>query len=169
MIRLLPKYILQFIALVLFQVVILNSVQISGYINPYMYILFIITLPFELAGWITLLLGFGLGLTIDMFSNTPGVHASATLFMAFIREIILPYLSPREGYESGTFPTVKYYGWSWFAKYAALLVFAHHLFLFFIEAFSFNFAGHTFIKVLSSSAITFILVILTQSKQSKSN
>lgn len=169
MIRLLPKYIFQFIALVLLQVVILNGIQLNGYINPYLYIIFIITLPFELAGWVSLIVGFGLGLTIDMFSNTPGVHASATLFMAFMREIILPYIAPREGYESGTIPNVKYYGWMWFARYAAILVFTHHLFLFFIEAFSFNYSAHTLLKVIVSSTITFILILLTQSKQSKTS
>lgn len=169
MIRLLPKYILQFVGLILFQVVILNNIQINGYLNPYLYILFIITLPIELAGWAVLILAFTTGISIDLFCNTPGMHTSATLFMAFIRQIILPYLAPREGYENSTLPNVDYYGWSWFAKYAGLLTFTHHLFLFYVETFSFAYGWHTFAKVVISSMITFTLILLTQSKQEKSN
>ena len=76
------KNIIRFVVLVFIQVAILNNIQISGFINPYMYVLFILLLPFETPNWILLVLSFFLGLSIDIFSNTLGMHASASVFMA---------------------------------------------------------------------------------------
>ena len=81
--------IISFILLVLVQVLALNNIQFLGYINPYIYILFILSLPVRLPQWITLLLGFVLGLTIDTFSNTMGTHAFATVLIAFLRNGII--------------------------------------------------------------------------------
>ena len=71
------KNIFRFIILVLVQVLVLNNIQFLGYINPYIYILFILSLPVRTPRWASLLLAFVLGLTIDIFANTPGMHASA--------------------------------------------------------------------------------------------
>ena len=71
--------------LVLIQVLALNNIQFLGFLNPYIYILFILSLPVKLPNWITLLLAFVLGLTIDAFSNTMGMHAFATVLVAFLR------------------------------------------------------------------------------------
>ena len=135
MIEILQKNILRFIILVLVQVLIFNNIDLSGYINPYIYVLFILLLPFETPGWLLLVLGFLLGLSIDIFQDSLGVHIVATVFMAFLRPSVLKIIAPRDGYESGTYPRVYYYGSSWFLKYAAILIFAHHLVLFYIEIF----------------------------------
>lgn len=87
MIRDLLKYTIMLVVLVLLQVLLLNNIQFSGYINPYMYVLFILLLPFETPRYLLLLLGFFLGLLVDIFSNTPGFHASATTFLAFCAPI----------------------------------------------------------------------------------
>jgi hypothetical protein len=58
MIKLLPKYIIRFVVLVLVQVFILNNVHLGGFINPYIYILFIITLPFETPKWFLFVIAF---------------------------------------------------------------------------------------------------------------
>ena len=60
------KNIIRFVVLVFIQVAILNNIQISGFINPYMYVLFILLLPFETPNWILLVLSFFLGLSIDI-------------------------------------------------------------------------------------------------------
>ena len=81
--------IFRFILLVLFQVLVLNNIQFLGYINPYLYILFILSLPVQMPRWFLLVLAFILGLSIDIFSNTLGMHAFATVFVAFFREGII--------------------------------------------------------------------------------
>ncbi len=157
-----PRNILRILILVLFQVFVLNNIQFSGFVNPYMYILFILLLPFETPGWLLLSLGFVLGLSIDLFANTPGLHASATVFMAFLRPMILDYFAPRDGYVPGTFPRVFYYGFGWFFQYAAILVLAHHFFLFYLEIFRLSDFFITFRRVIFSSIFTLFLVMISQ-------
>jgi rod shape-determining protein MreD len=162
MIKLFPRYLMSFILLVFLQVFILNNIQFSGYINPYIYILFIIALPFETPKWALLILAFILGLTIDLFSSTIGMHCSATVFIAFMRPYILKVISPRDGYESETLPQLKYYGVNWFIKYSTVLIFAHHFVLFYIEVFRFSNFFTTFVRVVLSSIFTIILVLISQ-------
>ena len=83
----------RFFFLVFFQVLILNNIQLGGYINPYFYIYFILLLPFETPRWLLLILSFLLGLTIDVFVNTPGVNAAACVLMAFARPFVITSIS----------------------------------------------------------------------------
>lgn len=162
MIKLFPKYLVSFILLVFLQVFILNNIQFSGFINPYIYVLFILVLPFETPKWVLLILAFALGLTVDLFSSTVGMHSSATVFMAFIRPSVLKIISPRDGYESESLPQLKYYGANWFIRYSAILIFVHHFILFYIEVFSFSNFFVTFARVVLSSIFTIILVLISQ-------
>jgi hypothetical protein len=97
-----------------------------------------------------------------MFTDTGGMHAAACVFMGYIRPGILKLFSPRDGYEFGTQPTVQYLGIPWFLSYAGILIFAHHLILFFVEIFRFSEFFSTFFRVIISSFFTLILVIVTQ-------
>ena len=162
MIRDLLKYTIMLVVLVLLQVLLLNNIQFSGYINPYMYVLFTLLLPFETPRYLLLLLGFFLGLLVDIFSNTPGFHASATTFLAFLRPYTISLISPRDTIEVNTPPRLKFMGIGWFLRYTLILVLAHHLFLFFVEAFTFNGFIHTLVRSLLSAAFTSILIIISQ-------
>ena len=162
MIKLFSRNIGRFIFLVLLQVLILDNIQFSEYVNPFMYILFILLLPFETPGWLLLLMAFLLGFSVDLFEHTPGLHSSASVFMAFLRPVVLKIFAPRDDYEPNTFPRVFYYGFNWFIKYAAILVFAHHLVLFYLEVFSFSDFFSTMLKVVLSGLSTLILVMLSQ-------
>lgn len=162
MIKLLPRYIIYFIVLVLIQVFILNNIQLGGFVNPYLYVLLILLLPFETPNWLLLVVAFALGFTIDLFSSTLGMHTSATVFMAFLRPHVLKLISPRDGYESETLPQLRYYGAAWFIRYSAILVFAHHLFLFYIEVFKLSYFFTTFVRVILNSIFTIVLILITQ-------
>lgn len=162
MIEIVPRNIFRFIVLVLIQVLILNNIEFSGYINPFLYVLFILLLPFETPAWLLLVSGFVLGLTIDLFMNTPGLHAAATVLMAFVRPFVLRIFAPRDGYEPGTYPRIFYYGVSWFFKYSALLIVIHHFFLFYLEVFRFTDFFSTLFRVILSSVFSIILVVLSQ-------
>ncbi len=109
-----------------------------------------------------LITAFILGLTIDLFSGTVGMHSSATVFMAFLRPYVLKVISPRDGYESETLPQLRYYGASWFIRYAVILILVHHFFLFFIEVLRFSNFFATFARVVLSSIFTIILVLISQ-------
>ncbi|MBA7588301.1 hypothetical protein ES708_30355 [subsurface metagenome] len=162
MIKVVSRNIFRFFMLVLVQVLIFNNIEISGYLNPYIYVLFIILLPFETPPWITLILGFFLGLSIDIFTETIGMHTAATVFMAYIRPYVLSFFAPRDGYGSGSFPRVFHYGLPWFIKYASLLIIGHHLLLFYIEMFRFQDFFSTLLKVILSSIFSITLIVLSQ-------
>lgn len=157
------KNIIRFIFLVLIQVLVLNNIQLSGYLNPFLYVLFILTLPFQTPKWLVLILAFVLGISVDMFSNTGGLHAAASVFMAFLRDPILRLISPREGYDTVLqSPTVHQFGFGWYFSYAGILILAHHLFLFFLESFHFSGFFSTFFRVILSSIFTLTLVFISQ-------
>jgi rod shape-determining protein MreD len=154
--------IIRFILLVLFQVLVLNNIQFLGYINPYLYILFILALPVQMPRWATLLLAFGLGLTIDTFSNTIGMHAFATVLVAFLRNgIIKLFTSIEEG--NNPTPSFHTFGVSAYIKYTVILVFIHHATLFTLEAFSFSNFWITLSKILLSSLVTLLMILGIQS------
>ncbi|RLD62362.1 MAG: rod shape-determining protein MreD [Bacteroidetes bacterium] len=162
MIKLILRNIWRFAILVILQVILFNNIQFSGYINPYFYIIFILLLPFETPKWILMLSSFLLGLSIDIFSNTIGMHASACVFIAFLRPHILQYIAPREGYEASSLPRIHYYGFSWFLKYSTILILAHHIFLFYIEVYTFSGFFYTLSRALLSSIFTIILIVFSQ-------
>jgi rod shape-determining protein MreD len=150
-----------FILLIALQVLLFNNIQFSGYVNPYVYIMFILLLPVEIPSWLLLLLGFGTGLVIDFFSGSPGMHSSATVLAGFVRPSILRIVSPRDGYETRAEPSMLSYGFRWFITYATLIVLIHHTALFYLEVFRFADFFRTFLRVLLSTlfTVTFILII----------
>jgi len=154
--------IIRFIALFLFQVLILNNIQLSGYINPYLYVLFILMLPFQIPRWLLLISAFFMGLSIDMFTHTPGLHAAASTFMAFCRPALINMLSSNKEIEPGSNPDIRVFGFAWFMAYASILVFLHHLVLFYLEVFRFSDFFITTSRVLISSVVTIVLILLTQ-------
>ncbi len=162
MIRIYIRNILRFFAVILIQVLLLDNIQLGGYLNPYFYVIFIVLLPFETPKWFLLCLAFLLGLSVDLFNGTPGMHAAATVFMALVRPFVLNNFSPRDGYEAGTFPRIHYYGIEWFAKYTLILVLAHHFFLFFLEIFSFSDLFFTLGKIILSTILTSLIIVLSQ-------
>ncbi len=156
------RNIIRFILLVAVQVLIINNIELGRFINPFLYVLFIIILPFETPKWVVLFSAFLIGITIDMFTDTGGMHAAACVLMGYVRPAVLKLFSPRDGYEFGTQPTVQYLGVPWFMSYAGILVLSHHLFLFFLEVFRFSEFFSTFLRVLVSTVFTLFLVIITQ-------
>jgi rod shape-determining protein MreD len=164
MIKLLGRNIIRFIFLVLLQVLILDRIQIAGgqMGTPFLFILFIIILPFETPGWFLLILAFFLGLSVDIFNDTAGIHAASTVFMTFARPLLLQLLAPRDGYEAGTYPRLYYYGLGWFIKYSLIMIVLHHTAYFVIEAFSFQNFHFTVVKILMSTLYSLILIVLSQ-------
>lgn len=166
------KYIIHFILLVFIQVLIVNNIQINSYINPFIYILFVLILPFDLHKSIILMIGFFTGLTIDIFSDTYGIHAAATTLLAFARPNVLNLISSREAYEPGTSPSINTNGLGWFIKYLLICTFIHHTALFLLESFSFTDFLHTMLKITTNMVSSVFLIVfyyIIALKQSKVN
>jgi rod shape-determining protein MreD len=149
------------IILILFQVLVLNHIQFSGYVNPYVYIMIVLLLPSLTPSWLVLVTSFLSGLVIDLFCGSPGMHASATLLAGFSRPYVLRLISPSDGYESGSNLSMAVYGVRWFIIYTLLIVLIHHTALFFLEVFRFADFFRTILRILLSSFFTigFILLI----------
>lgn len=154
------RFVVIFTLLILLQVLLFNNIQFSGYVNPYVYLMFILLLPFEIPPWLLLLLSFATGMLIDLFSGSPGMHSSATLLTGFVRPYVLRIISPRDGYEASLNPSMLVYGFKWFFFYTLIMVLVHHTTLFYLEVFSFIDFFRTLLRVLLSSvfSITFILL-----------
>jgi rod shape-determining protein MreD len=153
--------IVAFVVIVLIQVAIMNNLQFSGFVNPYFYILFILLLPVNIPNYQLLFSGFLLGITIDIFANTPGIHASATVFVSFLR----PFLFNSYNFddkEKVLIPSLRNIGVRSFVKYAALMILIHHFFLFFIEVFSFSGFLYTMLRAVLSSIFTFVVILISQ-------
>ncbi len=154
------NYIGRFIIIVILQVFVLNKIQISGYINPFLYVFFILILPFDIPRYLLLIVAFVLGLTIDMFCDTAGMHTSATVFMAFLRPGVINAISIKDEFEPKTFPGLHNMDTSWVLKYSIILIFFHHTFLFFLEVFSFAEFFTTLWRSILSTLVTFIFVFI---------
>lgn len=156
------KNIGRFLFLIFFQVLILNNIQFNGYINPYFYIYFILLLPFETPRWLLLLSAFLLGISLDAFTNTFGLNASACLLMAFSRPFVISAISTGTEFMIGHSPSLKNQGMKWFAYYSTVLVLIHHFTLFYLEIFRFTEFFQTLLRVLLSSIFTLLLVFIAE-------
>ncbi|HER08192.1 MAG TPA: rod shape-determining protein MreD [Bacteroides sp.] len=160
--RMLTRNIIRFIVVVLVQVLVLDNIMLHGYLVPYFYLLFLLLMPFETPRWIQLLAGFLLGLSVDLFENTPGMHTAATVLVAYLRPYLLNLLAPRDGYEPETYPRIHYYGFSWFLKYTLALVVIHHFALFYLEVFQLRDFFSTLLRVFLSSILSTATIVLSQ-------
>jgi rod shape-determining protein MreD len=156
------RIIFRFILLVIIQVLVLDNINFGGYINPYLYVLFILMLPYETPGWLLLFSSFALGYSVDIFTNTPGMHAAATVFMAFCRPAILKLFKQKQDYEPGTYPSLHFMGFQVFFLYALMMVLIHHTALFFLEIFRLNEIILTLMRAGFSSIFTLLLIIIVQ-------
>jgi len=150
------KLALLFIGLVLLQVLILNHIFFLGYATPFLYIYFLIKLPVTFSRNAVILLGFLLGITIDLFCFTPGLNAAATTFAAFLRYPTQRLFFDKEEFEHIE-PKLSTLGHS-FVKYTIVMVLVHHITLISLEYFSYFNAITILIRVVSSSLLTFIII-----------
>jgi len=160
MINSLLRYFLIFILLITLQIFLFNNIQFSGYVNPYVYIMFLLLLPVDIPSWFLLIISFFTGLVIDIFTGTPGMHTAATVLAGFIRPYILRITSPREGYETSSNPSMRIFGFKWFFLNTLIIVFFHHTLLFYLEVFRLTDFLHTFLRVILSSFFTVIFILL---------
>jgi rod shape-determining protein MreD len=156
------RNVFRFVLLVLIQVLVLNNINFRGYLDPYLYVLFILLLPFETPNWALLVLAFSIGFFVDLFSGTMGMNASASVFMAFIRPAVIRLVAAGREYDTGLKPTMGDMGFRWFLSYSLILILVHHTVLFLLEAFGFSGFLSTLYRILVNTIFTSLLVILSQ-------
>ncbi|MET3875706.1 MULTISPECIES: rod shape-determining protein MreD [Chitinophaga] len=155
------RNIIRFVLLLLIQVFVLNEILLHQLVSPYLYMLFVLALPFNLPRPVLMLLGLLMGLSLDMFMNTPGMHAAACVFIAYLRPFIINILSPQGGFETTQkTPSMTSMGVSQFLIYAAILVFLHHTLFFILEVFGMGNPLYLVMKIVFSTLASLFLIVL---------
>lgn len=156
------KYGLTFILIVLIQGLVVNNIEINEFFNPMIYPMLILMLPFELTVFATLIISFVLGVSVDAFSNTFGLHASAAMLIGYLRPTLLKYIQPRDGYDNNLLPSIQDMGFLWFIGYSSLFLFLHHLWFFSFELLRFDLIYLIITKTFFSLIFSLSLIILFQ-------
>ncbi len=155
-------FILSFFLFLIFQVLLFKKLVLFNTAFCFLYIAYILLLPIETNPLVLMLVGFGLGLLVDVFYDHQGMHAAATVVVAYLRNYWLSAITPQGGYDVDTTPTIGANGLIWFLSYATPLILVHHLILFFIDAGGFGLTGLTLAKSFASALFTMAALILHQ-------
>lgn len=153
---------LRFVLFLLVQTLILNQIEIGFGIQLMIYPLFIMLLSFDTGVLSLLAISFTLGICIDAFSNTFGLHTSSLLVFSFLRPVIFKLFDTREGYDLLLEPTVLNMGNGWFIKSFGSLLLIHHFWFYLLEMFKLNDMGYVLEKTIYSLPLSFFLCVLLQ-------
>jgi hypothetical protein len=149
-----------FVLYLLLQVFIIRNLVFFDVAFCFAYISVILFLPNNTPTGLLLLFSFLVGLFIDIFYNTAGIHASACLVLGFSRGYILRVLFPTKGLDAELVVSLGGMGTERFVRYILVMTFLHHSYLFFIEAGSLNFFLNTSLKIVASVLFTSFVVFL---------
>lgn len=157
-------YIISFLLLLLFQILIANSISLWGIITPMAYIMFIFILPFQMSKSLVVLLGFLMGISVDIFTGVLGQHAAASVLIAFLRMPVISIISTQIKFEEHLRPVLWDMKFAWYFQYALYLTLIHHIVFFFLDTMSFhNFflvLGIALLNVIASLILIFIFQII---------
>ena len=155
-------YLISFLLFLAAQIFLFDNMTLFGNAFCFVYVAFILFLPFNISSVVLIALAFAGGLAADLFYNTMGVNAAATVLLAFLRKPWLSLITPPGGYEDISAPMIGPLGFSWFVNYIFPLVFIHHLVLFQIESGHFLIGWFVVKKVIASTLFTSTVLILIQ-------
>jgi len=160
----LVKNIIRFILFILVQVFVLNQIPpLHHLVNPYIYFLFILWLPYQMGRRTLMVLALAIGLALDYFTKTPGLHAAPCVLIAYLRPFLIGLLIPQEGADTNyEEPSIKSMGFAPYFTYAAVLTLIHHGFLFLLEVLQLGGFWYFFIKTLLSAAISLLLILIVE-------
>ncbi|MCL1943665.1 MAG: rod shape-determining protein MreD [Candidatus Azobacteroides sp.] len=157
MINNLLKYGLLFIGLTILQIFVLNGINFLRYATPFIYIYFLIKLPVGISRNLLLFLGFVLGFVIDVFCNTPGINAGASVLAAFLRPYLIKSLATLDVAENRE-PSLYLFGLQPFLRYIAVMILIHHAALLLLESFSLFNWQILLLRIPACSLFTFVLI-----------
>jgi hypothetical protein len=155
-------HLFSFVFYTLVQALILKNLAIFNLAFCFLYVLFLLSLPVDTNPLLLMVIAFLMGIVIDTFYDSLGLHASTMVLIAYLRNPWLALITPQSGYEVGAAPSLRYNGIQWFLVYSIPLIFLHHFVLFYVEASSFNMFLHTFFKVILSTLFTLIAILIVQ-------
>lgn len=160
------KQLIRLIALMLIQVLILNQLQFFGLCHPYVFILFLLMMPISLPRSLDLIIAALVGLVMDLFCNSLGVHMAACILIAFLRRPMISNLVMDETRLIGDINSITL-GRIGFFKYATVLICIYHTMVVLLNAWSFAHIGLNLLQILLSSLVSGLMIIGYDILQSK--
>lgn len=150
------------LVIIFFQVLVFNQLEISAYVIPFVYPMLILSLIRSMNKPMLLGIAFVLGLFIDMFSNTGGAHAMGLTTLAFLRPYFLSSIGPTDSGSDHINPSIHNLGFKSYVVYAGILLFIHHIIVFFMEVFTIEDFMGTITRIVVSTITSIVLVFLLQ-------
>jgi hypothetical protein len=154
--------IISFFLYLIIQVLVLKNLVLFGTAFCFLYILYILLLPINVKTVHALLIAFIMGMGVDLFYDTMGVHTASILLVAFVRKRWIQTITPTGGYEDDLQPSLLNLGIGWFFIYGFPLILIHHSLFFYIENIGTNLFFSVVQKVISSAVFVFIMSIIVQ-------
>lgn len=151
------NHFLWYLGLILLQVFILNNTHFLGIFLPFIYVYALLRWPPDMSPSVVILLGFLLGLSVDVLSNTPGMNASATTLIAFLRYPTLRLFVSKDDLGSKNIAESTLANGA-FWKYIVLLVLIHHSTLLILESFSFSNVLLLLLKIPVCTLLTLVFI-----------
>ena len=143
----------------LLQVVVIDNIDFLGPCNPFLYIVFIMAVPFGCSQISLMLMAAAVGFVVDMVSDTPGMHMASCVLIAFVRQYVLRLLAFRSAYKDDDMPGASTCGSLWFFKYTLIMVSVHHVALFLIEQFESFYLWPTLLRIVLSIVASSALIV----------
>ncbi|MBB2147119.1 rod shape-determining protein MreD [Pedobacter sp. LMG 31464] len=153
--------IFRWFVLLFVQVFLLRNLSFYDLSTPFIYVLFILVLPFGIPNLLLFIIAFGTGLTLDSFYDTLGVHTTACVALAFVRILFISVSVNRDAFDEPE-PSLGNMGFKWFSIYAILCIFVHHFVVFFLEAFKLSEFSYTLGRCVLSVIFTLFVVLLVE-------
>mgnify|MGYP001138403500 CR=1 FL=1 len=150
-----------FVTLLFLQVFLFRQISLGFGGKDYLFVfilpLFIALLPLKTPAPLVVIGGFFIGLSTDFFYETLGLHAAAGSFAGYIRQFVLKYIEPRDGYKVKSSTQGRLMGRNWWMRYLFSLLLGYCLFYFSIEAFSHVFWQDIILQTLFTVPVSFVL------------
>ena len=158
------RNIFRFILFIGLQVYVLDNIPpLHRFIIPVIYYMFILWLPFSVSRFWLLIIGFLTGLSLDYFTNSPGLHAAACVLIAYFRPFLVNILTPKDLSEFNyREPSARAMGWAPYSVYVLVLTLLHHGYLVFLEWLQFGTLLDFLIKVVATTGISMLLILTAE-------
>jgi len=148
----------RYIVVMLLQVLLFDQLQLLGVCHPYIYILCLLMMPITLPHSVDMIIGAIIGLVMDVFCNSLGIHTAACVLLMFIRPYLIGVIVNDKDRLNEQI-TLRAIGMEAMIKYVIILVLIHHLTVFALGAWSWNYIGFVLLETLVSSLITISVII----------
>ena len=157
-----PAFIFFFILFLSFQILLFKNLDLFNFALCFIYIGFLLLLPFDISHILLITLAFILGITVDIFYDTLGIHAASCVLIAYMRPYIINILTPKGGYDKVSEVSTSSMGFQWLFTYSAILIVIHHFTLFVLEMWGIKLFFPLLAKTLASSLFTLTVFTLFQ-------